>query len=161
MLNLCQCRRDLLFGIGVLRLAFIRPKLNCFLSSMLQQYTGTNCETEVSCEEVECLNHGRCISEGNDHPPHCSCPAGWSGSFCEDGKLELFQKFVSFFPSPFLLLFPASTVSQSNTENCLVVWYIKLLILNKLRAQVFKKSNKQYPDIDICPTMPGAQISYP
>ncbi|KAI5704103.1 hypothetical protein M8J75_002023 [Diaphorina citri] len=109
-----------------------------------EQYTGTNCETEVSCEEVECLNHGRCISEGNDHPPHCSCPAGWSGSFCED---EIPRGAARFNANSYLVVDKLSPKKALQKKRGIFVYDVHHIYVNFSSASpdgmIFWSSSKQ------------------
>ncbi|XP_069677103.1 protein eyes shut isoform X2 [Periplaneta americana] len=47
-----------------------------------QEYTGSRCETQVSCLEYKCHNNGRCVKESST--ARCHCPLGWGGDFCDE-----------------------------------------------------------------------------
>lgn len=55
----------------------IQPHCTC-----PEQYTGPYCNAKVSCLDLHCKNHGRCIQDHDGF--ECSCPLGWIGDFCDE-----------------------------------------------------------------------------
>jgi hypothetical protein len=46
-------------------------------------YTGVNCQFEIKpCDTYLCTNGGSC-TVGDDGEPHCACPNGFTGVYCE------------------------------------------------------------------------------
>ena len=46
---------------------------------------GEKCEKQASCQEVGCEHNGRCTKDNKNFK--CHCPAGWTGPFCNIGKM--------------------------------------------------------------------------
>ena len=47
------------------------------------------------CNNVNCMNGGACIPDGNGNFDRCNCVNGWTGDFCQIGKITRFNANLS------------------------------------------------------------------
>ena len=62
-----------------------------YTCSCLGGCTGPTCSTcSNACTTYNpCVNGGKCFLDSSTQLPYCSCPSGYSGNYCQIGKVQV------------------------------------------------------------------------